>query len=245
MLGSLSRTYPARARPKLSDQPIVFHMPELEELREPVAVGYIRQFFDVLGVNQNRLHFLTVPMEIDELTVFGSQFMDRIFCDTNLSRNMQAAVLAPSAPAGAPAAGHAFVSRSLLEGGTNDFVSDRNLDDIARDLGFDVIHPETMTLRDQISVFDRYLSVSGFQSSFFHLKGFCRNAGRVNILVPEEKRTFSINFLKIDIACGFDDRYHLVNAQRAETPRVKFQQTLKIDRADLVDTLVRIKQAHS
>lgn len=119
LLDSLARLYPLlpmlKADPSI---PVVFHRPDYKEIEQPLERGYMQQIFDLLGLDRERIIFISNNIYVEVLYLAKSLFQDRILCSSHL-----APAMAEGARGRLPKTERsekvAFISRSRLANGTN------------------------------------------------------------------------------------------------------------------------------
>jgi capsular polysaccharide biosynthesis protein len=61
-----------------------------------------------------------------------------------------------------------YLSRSRLEGSYRTINNDKEVDELMESIGFSVIHPQELSVRDQISLYSRSRVMAGFSGSALH-----------------------------------------------------------------------------
>ena len=174
LLESLARTW------ILSDldpaTKVVFHR------ERPVApTGITRQMLDLLGIpperillpeTQTRLRRVIVPEPLYEISVAAHERMPEPY------RRITAAVGARDAPAAQPV----YFSRRLLPSRQRPIIGEFELEEVCRENGFLVVHPEMMTLVDQIRLVNRHQDIFTSAGSAAYLSLFALGAPRLHVL---------------------------------------------------------------
>ena len=156
----------------------------------------------------SRIHFVTRPMEFEELVVAEAGCVLGERCTTH-----QAAALATigaritaTSPTTVRLGRMLWLSRSSLTRGC--VVGEREFEAELATAGFEVIHPETMPLSDQIRAFDEAQIVAGFTGSAFHTALL---AGRRRAELIHFARFTAANhqtFVLCAAAAGYQSRFH-------------------------------------
>ncbi len=96
-----------------------------------------------------------------------------------------------------------YLSRSRLPGDGRSVEQDEELDNVLRDLGFDVVHPEELDIAEQLHVVAESRVIAGLPGSALHLSAFAgRGTAVLEIGDPRSPRTPLPNQLVIDEAIG-------------------------------------------
>ncbi|RDV26562.1 glycosyltransferase family 61 protein [Alteromonas aestuariivivens] len=212
VLDSLSRLYPLLPAIHASDKPVVFHYPRDSISVEQIQNGYMGAFFDLLEIEFNRIIFLDNPLKIKSLTYHSPTFSDANFTVAEVNKHF------PTLSDVKKSSRRGFVSKSKLKTGTAYPTQGLEIDQIFESMGFDIIYPETLNLKDQVDIIQSYDLLVGFPSSFFHLKLFCKNGARLVIMFPDIDEILHVNFLNIDIGAGFSDFFIPVESSPVESP---------------------------
>lgn len=164
LLESLSRLWLPLQDSQLDRHPILFLTYGL-----PLR-GYHNEFFDLLGIRE-RVRVVRLPTMVDELVV----------PDTSIRFHRSAfrefkSVFTQLKHAVKPRQGgnnRIYVSRIDVTSAVT--VPEREVEEIFRSDGWDIISPETMPLRDQISCFRSATRVAGISGSGMHNTMYCDN----------------------------------------------------------------------
>lgn len=171
---------------------------------------WMHEILDIIGVGQRRDVVTSAgPVSVGELALADPGFEFGAFMHPWHARRLQAA---PCSSAGA----HVWLSRSRLRpiSGLDD---DLELEERLRLAGWNVVHPETLSVREQVEVLGSAVHVAGLEGSALHtlalLSGF---TGAVDIFTRQEH----VNFELVAEACGFaQTRHSLPGAIPRERPK--------------------------
>lgn len=72
-----------------------------------------------------------------------------------------------------------YLSRSKVAKPSNGIVGEQELEVALHALGFDIVHPQDLSFREQVSIFKKYKVVCGFIGSAFHTSAFAHNSSRM------------------------------------------------------------------
>lgn len=155
-----------------------------------------RDFLDALGVTQ-RLHFSPQPIRLDTCFIPGASFSDRGECYTAHLRPFQEMVARIEAkPLPAPAGQPAYLSRSQFGVGRT-IRREAELEQRLSERGVRIVHPEQLSLAEQVRVFNSHDVFIGCWGSAFHGLCFARAPGRITTHVLCETIP-NPNFLMFD-----------------------------------------------
>jgi hypothetical protein len=213
---SLARLYPFLSDKRFDHLPIIFQCPS--EAQWQAFVG--SSLASALSLSARNIIWANGPLSIRTLHYCDPLFQDGNFASAFLHKSMSELVpLHGNKQHKAKSARRrkiAYISRSRLSSGTNHVVNEEDIDHLAEKYGMDVIYPEIMSVVDQIDIYGDYDVVCGFPSSFFHVKLFHRNPCDIVVLVPDKPDALHINFVNIDVASSFDDRFAIVRADERD-----------------------------
>ncbi|WP_419897868.1 glycosyltransferase 61 family protein [Roseomonas sp. USHLN139] len=207
LLDSLSRVYNIVSSARFDGMDILFH--EYRPHGRP-SLLLSQKYIDILehiGLDAGRVRTIEQPVKIRNLVLSDSMFFDGLFAARNFFRTARSA-------GGATGRGGAFISRSHLKAGTSEVRNSLEVDACARDHGLAVFHPETMSFREQMQILSDHDYVCGMPSSFFHLKILSRFSTPLYFLIPSVEEALHINFLNLDVALAFGDRFFLVDSEK-------------------------------
>ncbi|PRH88569.1 hypothetical protein C5L14_04855 [Labrys okinawensis] len=90
-----------------------------------------------------------------------------------------------------------YLSRSKVAKPSNGIIGESELEAALHTLGFDIVHPQELSFREQVSIFRRYKSVCGFIGSAFHTSVFAQNSSRM-IAINHLEGDFFHNYFLTD-----------------------------------------------
>ena len=161
LIESLARAWWLRAHP---GAPVLWHTVH-DGLK-----GWQRQIFEMLGIQVTDESLVREPRAVSRLTVPASgQVIGLGFHPRNL-----AAI--EVFEFGEPIPGRkVWLSRSRLDERQGRVLGEEELESRLRQRGWEVVHPETMAVADQLQAMARAGTIAGFQGSAFHLLLLAKN----------------------------------------------------------------------
>ena len=192
LLESTARLWP----PGLGDDVPVVWIANWTETISP----WMHEVLDLIGVGPRREVVTSAgPVAVGELALADPGFEFGAFMHRWHAQRLQSV---PCAPSGR----HVWLSRSALRpiSGLDD---DLELEDRLRAAGWDVVHPETLSVREQVAVLGSAVHVAGLEGSALHtlalLRGF---AGVVDLFTRQEH----VNFELVAEACAIEQTRHVL-----------------------------------
>ena len=177
LLESLARTWMLPAlEPAVK---VVFHSE-----RGAAPSGITLQMLELLGVprqrilvldTQTRLRRVIVPEPLYEIATAAHERMPEPY------RRIAAALV----PADAPSEQPAYLSRRLLSSRQRPIIGEFELEEVMRENGFLVVHPETMALADQLRLVNRHRDVFTSAGSAAYLTLFAARPPRLHLLTAD------------------------------------------------------------
>jgi capsular polysaccharide biosynthesis protein len=174
LLESLARTWILPALdPAL---PVVFHTQRRSTISGPTL-----DILELLGVGrdriltldpQTRLRRVIVPEPLYEISHAAHERMPEPF------RRIAAQLAPRDAPTGQPL----YLSRRLLSSRQRAIVGELAMEEVMRENGFLVVHPETMILADQLRLVNRHRDVFTSAGSAAYLPLFAERPSRLHLL---------------------------------------------------------------
>jgi len=159
---------------------------------------WMHEILDLIGVGPRREVVTSAgPVSVGELALADPGFEFGAFMHHWHARRLQSV---PCTPMGR----HVWLSRSGLRpiSGLDD---DLELEDHLRRAGWEIVHPETLTVREQVSLLGSATHVAGLEGSALHtlalLRGF---GGAVDLFTRQEH----VNFELVAEACGLAQTRH-------------------------------------
>ena len=174
LLESLARTW---ILPRLDPTTkVVFH-----HERGEAPAGITRQLLELLGIppervlfpeTQTRLRRVIVPEPLYEIATAGHRRMPEPY------RRIAAALGAHDTPTTQPV----YLSRRLLSSRQRPIIGEFELEEVCRENGFLVVHPEMMTLADQVRLVNRHQDIFAAAGSAAYLPLFSHAPPRLHVL---------------------------------------------------------------
>ena len=161
---------------------------------------WMHEVLDLIGVGPRREVVTSVgPMAVGELALADAGFEFGAFMHPWHARRLQAVACSPTDR-------HVWLSRSGLRpiSGLDD---DLELEDRLRAAGWDVVHPENLSVREQVAVLGSAVHVAGLEGSALHTLALLRDfTGVVDLFTRQEH----VNFELVAEACGLDQTRHIL-----------------------------------
>ena len=217
VLESLARLWPARLHPEL---PIVWSVESWR--RGPVVRGYRSWQAEILGLLgiSNRPVFVAQATTFDELLIPTPGYvMEEFFHPTH--RDFLGVL------DHAPVDGRkTWLSRANLSPGVSQSRSASLLDRRLADAGWTIVHPQELSVTEQVEAIATSERLAGEQGSAFHTVMFLRDVERLNVDIigrgvdlPADIRNH--DYETIATAKGFTLRIHRANFERVIERRSK------------------------
>lgn len=170
----------------------------------PVIWAAGRQFtdweldlFDLLGIDRRRLVVLRAPVRFARLHVPTPGFIIRRNFHT---RQRDALAVTPAAPGPA----RVYLSRNGFQSRLFTASGECAVEDILADKGWQIVRPETLSIRDQVALLANAGTVAGIEGSAFHTVMLCaRPQARLIVLRRENANA---NYDTIARTIGLDQR---------------------------------------
>ena len=126
---------------------------------------------------------LIVPPDV-EVRVTDALLVSSVeFASPVLLQSLRATLLPPSVADGEDAPCYLYLSR--LDQTRRPFLNEFEIEAIARDLGFTIIRPETLSFVEQVRLFDRAAGVAGPEGAAFTNTIFCKPGARILPMLNE------------------------------------------------------------
>jgi capsular polysaccharide biosynthesis protein len=155
---------------------VLFHAP-----RDATPRGTRGRLLEELGIPPERVLGLDRPTRILRLLVPDALFEISAFAHERMPdpfRRLAARLVGEQPRTEQPV----YVSRRLLPGHLRLVVGEGDLEDVLRENGFLVVHPETMAIEDQIAVLNRHRHIVTTAGSAAHAVLFARTAPALHLL---------------------------------------------------------------
>ncbi|MGA0530645.1 glycosyltransferase family 61 protein [Hansschlegelia sp. KR7-227] len=98
-----------------------------------------------------------------------------------------------------------YISKTKIKHGVTLVSNEQFIENTMRDHGYDVVYPEDLTFKDQITTFDAFTDVVGCAGSAFHTLLLSAGNKRLRYIAPGD--VVNSNYPMIDIALGHDATY--------------------------------------
>jgi hypothetical protein len=226
LLDSLSRIYPFLNKFGTIKGPIFFHAQPLDGEIDILSIPHIKGIFEYLSLDREKIVLVDRPIKVKNLEYSDATFFDGIFSSLSLGWNIESKKTEKRIPYLSKKI--AYVSRSKLKTGTSYISNSIDVDKLMEKKGFKVIFPETLSISEQISIFNEFDLLCGFPSSFFHLKTIAQSRPPILYFIPQCQESIHINFLNIDLSLGFNDQFCSMKAELQPTPE-KFVRAFSMD----------------
>lgn len=200
----------AHAFHRFASLPIVFTLPYADISSAAELPTYMKAMFELLNVPLTRIMLVQETTSFKKLVIpkIGMRWWD--YLDASHQRAM-AAQVKMSFGADYPCAKHGsiYLSRSKL--GTrhdgNVICGEAEFEDYLRTEGFTVVHPETLTVREQVRLFCSARNAVGFVGSGFHTLLLCADVPEKIFYLNRKKAAVNPQFPLIDKALRIDGHY--------------------------------------
>jgi hypothetical protein len=162
---------------------VVFHA-----LRDSIPAGTRREILEAFGIPIDRILVLDQPTQLRRIIVPEPLF--------EISTSAHEQMPAPFRRVAAHLVGDdrqseqpVYLSRRLLPGNLRQIVGEGVMEEVLRENGFLVVHPETMTFAEQLGVLDRHAHIFAAIGSAAHAVLFARARPSLHLLtdgIPRE-----------------------------------------------------------
>ncbi|EFN5226493.1 glycosyltransferase family 61 protein [Escherichia coli] len=194
LLESLSRLWSL----SILDEPILFQTPAgLNKVSS--LPKYMQEIFAILGISE-RVILVDRPISVETLYIpdagnildgfISNKFLQSI---TNKSSN------SPLAKSDL-----IYLSRSKLDSGV--ITDESKFENILKESGFKIIHPETLSVKEQIDIISNSKILVGFVGSAFHTMVLCPNLPE-KVIYLQRMKDLNVNFNEIDRRLGVNALY--------------------------------------
>lgn len=135
------------------------------------------EFMDLLGISREKVHFISQPTRFSKVYVPGeSHIINHSFNKKFLHPFRYAADQVTAQPSE-----KIYLSRTKFRGGTL-CLGEAYIEDVFRKNGFKILHPESMSLREQIAYLKGAKTVAGVIGTATHMEVFARQGVKSIIL---------------------------------------------------------------
>lgn len=162
---------------------------------------WMHDVLDVLGIGPLRSVVTAAgPIAVDDLAVADPGFEFGAYMHPWMGRRLQCV----DATAAAGTGSHVWLSRSGLRphSGLDD---DLELEESLRDEGWTIVHPETLSIREQVDVLAGAVHIAGLEGSAFHTLALVRGLRSAIDLFTRKEH---VNYELVAEACGFVQQRH-------------------------------------
>lgn len=146
------------------DVPIIFHLPDFwkENPEErPREYPFHQPFLDMLGLQRTDFRFVRAPISIDNLHMPRSPFLKKFRYAPWLLEKLDDLA---GEPAGGPR--NLYLSRAKMN--KPRLVDEPRVEDQFRESGYEIVHPEDMSISDQLALFSGAERIAGAQGTAVH-----------------------------------------------------------------------------
>lgn len=139
-----------------------------------------------------------------------------------------------------PAPKKVYLSKSRLNSGVNGLDGEYFIDLKMRQAGFDIVHPESLGLAEQVNIFRRAELIVGTAGSAFHTLALTPHTQARRIVLTLE-HFLNTNFLLIDRACGGTSDYFTIKDALSSSESERFAVNHVIKNANhLADRIIAL-----
>ncbi|PYE29975.1 uncharacterized protein DUF563 [Rhizobium sp. PP-WC-1G-195] len=173
---------------------------------------YIRELFLASGLRRENFVVFKRPTMFKQIEVprpayeehnfvhrvfgeWGNQVGQSMLRDTNLIENPKPV----------------WLSKSRIASGVQGVVNEHELDERLEQCGFDVIHPQTLSVREQVALYATRRNVMGTLSSAFHTTILCKPKAKLVCITAEP--SVNSNYPLVDLANGNNITYFQAEAE--------------------------------
>lgn len=181
MLEGLARLWYA----KNSDLPIIWACPT------PASGAWRETVYTALGIAPDRFIFPKSPVSVKKLHIPEAGFKIR-----NAFHPSHAAFLGVFPPRKTPFDGKKiYLSRARFQSKIFNLQNEDKLVSHLQTLGWDILHPETLPIEDQIALFSSAKVIAGVEGSAFHTAIFSANVTAKLLLIRREKPNINYDLI--------------------------------------------------
>lgn len=224
LLESLARCW---AFDQYPDVPIVWTRLQVGNSHERWS-PWTTRLFDLLGVGADRIHIIEHGTRFRDIVLPEPGFQHLRSLHPTLAERLKVVGQVDSAPRG-----RVWLSRSALPDGFSHVVGEVLLEDMLRQAGWQVVHPEKLPLNEQIGLFHSAEVVAGFSTSAFHTV-LLQKVPRSRLRIFVREAVPMSNYRIIAERLGIDQRFLRTGMQqldersarssyRLENPAAAFQ----------------------
>lgn len=174
---------------------------------------FIRDIFNALSIGPENMRIFSAPTLLPDVVIPHASLQEQHFAHRilgSLGAKIGSAllgaepVLANTRPV--------YLSKTALPAGVGRVTNEGVVEDILRQRGIDVVHPETLTMREQVRLFAERTCILGIVGSAFHTGLFHPPQGRVICISPTPGP--NSNFYLLDGAAGYQVEYYFAPGSR-------------------------------
>lgn len=177
LISSTARLWPLLGR--RTNAKIVFHSEvALEDL---FSIPYIADVLGALDIAETDLAIFTRPTLLTNLLIPEPSFQETTYAHwrhAELCHTVGRRLRGSPAP-GTPSSRAVYLSKCKLQSGVWNIVNETEMVVRLQQAGVDIVYPETLSLDEQIAVFERYPVIAGLAGSALHTTLFAQRPNRI------------------------------------------------------------------
>ncbi|CAX27165.1 conserved protein of unknown function, capsular polysaccharide biosynthesis protein-like protein [Methylorubrum extorquens DM4] len=168
------------------------------------AIPHVKLMLDALGVRPQDMVVLTEPTRLKNLVVPKTSLSAQRYVHHAYRRLCLRIAERLGAGDARGIGGRVYLSRSRLKIGTGICANEGAIEREFRRLGFAVVHPEELSLQDQIATINAADGIVGLIGSAFHLTVFCEPKRLIGI---SSNNVVNANYKLLDVVAGNEAEY--------------------------------------
>lgn len=204
------------------------------------TMPWVKGFFDMLGLQKENFIIFNRPTRIEKLIVAGTSFEENHFAHNvfanfcNTLGNIFSKKILDKRPV--------YLSRANFNSQLRSIKGEKEVEEILSKRDFNIIYPETLSLKEQMGLFSSERPTCGFIGSAFHNSIFCQSPLGISLCYDDE---YSSNFYLMDQINKANISYLLTPTLNPERNLSSHKVTYKIQDpisvANLITDLVKNK----
>lgn len=167
----------------------------IKDYRLRKKYAFIDEFMNSLGTNKNNFFFSDVDLLFKNIYIPDPSFILNTQVNIEHRKIFEKSFRHFFPKKMKSRKGAAYLSRSKFYSGNRRIVGEEKLVDILKSHGFEIIYPETLSLKEQIKIFNSFKCIAACFGSAIHTQLFSFNPG-LNMFVITAEKTH-INTAKI------------------------------------------------
>jgi len=224
---TLSRFWYLRERPSAR---LLFH--SLEPKAQLFSFPHIARIFEALGLREEQFVRFEVPTLVQRLTVPQPSFEEMHFAHQIYAECLREIGAFFTQGEALPDERPLYLSKARLGRGVHRLVNEQEMEDEFARQGVRIVHPETLSVAEQINTLRRHRTLLGCVGSHFHLTPVLPEGRRIVGLHYLED--ISSNFLMLDKLSGNKASYYYAPSTKEITkeiadPQFIFMRAFRID----------------